>query len=146
MFTSLHLCPLLPFLPSDWGSCKLPTVVLTYTIIKSKLISQGENGPSVCVWINSSESYSKDALFLHELSCAEGPEVDVGFTTGDDVGAVAGVELHSKHSLISTLQIQQHTREHLPRTILMSILHWPTVWNKQTSEWRCLEKWLILNI
>lgn len=61
---------------------------------------------SVSVWINSSESYSKDALFLGKLSCAEGPEVDMGFTAGDDIGAVAGVELHSKHSLISALKIQ----------------------------------------
>lgn len=83
--------------------------------------------------MNTSESYSKDALFLSELSCAEGPEVDMGFTTGDDVGAVAGVKLHSKHSLISTLQIQQHTRKHLLHT-LTSILHSPIVtdWNKQT--------------
>lgn len=49
-------------------------------------------------------SYSKDALFLGELSCAVRPEVDVGFTTGDDVSAVAGVELHSKHSLVGTLK------------------------------------------
>ena len=49
-------------------------------------------------------SYPKDALFLHELSCAQCPEVDVGFTTGDDVGTVTGVELHSKNSLIGTLE------------------------------------------
>lgn len=52
------------------------------------------------------KSYSKDALFLGELSCAECPEVDVGLSTGDDIGAVAGVKLHSKHSFSSTLQIQ----------------------------------------
>lgn len=54
--------------------------------------------------INPTVSYSKDALFLHELSCTQCPEVDVGFTTGDDVGAVAGVEIHSKNSLIGALK------------------------------------------
>lgn len=54
-------------------------------------------------------SYSKDALFLGELSCAERPEVDVGFTTGDDVGAVTGVKLHSEHSLIGTLKTHTKT-------------------------------------
>lgn len=54
-------------------------------------------------------SYSEDALFLGELSRAERPEVDVGFTAGDDVATVAGVELDSKHCLIGTLK-HKHAR------------------------------------
>lgn len=50
-----------------------------------------------------SGSYSEDALFFGKLSSGECPEVDVGFTTGDDVGAVTGVEVHSKHSLGGSL-------------------------------------------
>lgn len=55
-------------------------------------------------------SYSKDALFLGELSWVECPEVDMGFPTGDDIGAVTGVKLHSEHSLVGTLKTQQHTQ------------------------------------
>lgn len=55
-------------------------------------------------------SYSKDALFLGELSIVEGPEVDVRFPTGDDVGAVAGVKLHLKHSLVGALR-HKHTKQ-----------------------------------
>ena len=54
-------------------------------------------------------SYSKDALFLGELSCAERPEVDVGFAAGDDVGAFAWVKLHSEHSFVGILETQ-HTQ------------------------------------
>lgn len=43
-------------------------------------------------------------MLLGELSCAEGPEVDVRFTAGDDDGAVARVKVHSEHGLVGTLQ------------------------------------------
>ena len=59
------------------------------------------------------QTYSKDSLFLGELPCDESPEVDVGFATGDDTGAVTGVELHSKHSLVGTLRTHTENRENL---------------------------------
>lgn len=34
----------------------------------------------------------------------------MGFTTGDDVGAVTGVKLHCEHSLVGTLKTQQPTQ------------------------------------
>lgn len=43
----------------------------------------------------------------------------MGFTTGDDVGAVIGVKLHSEHSLVGTLKTQQHTQTYLFSTITM---------------------------
>lgn len=49
-------------------------------------------------------TYSKDALFLSELSRAQRPEVDVGFPACDDVGAVARVKLHRKHGLVGALK------------------------------------------
>lgn len=49
-------------------------------------------------------SHSKDALLLGELPWAQRPEVDVGLPAGDDVGAVVWVELHSKHSLVGSLE------------------------------------------
>lgn len=45
--------------------------------------------------VGRSESYSEDALFFGELPRVQSPEVDVGFAAGDDIAAVAGVEVNS---------------------------------------------------
>lgn len=49
-------------------------------------------------------THSKDALLLGQLSATQRPEVHVGFTAGDDVGAVAGVKLHREHSFSGALR------------------------------------------
>lgn len=55
----------------------------------------------------SSQPYLEQALSLGESVALHGPEVDVGFSTGDDQVGIHGMKHSSQYRVIGALQRQE---------------------------------------